>query len=57
MTFSQCRRIESESYQEFTRRVIDAVRAFPAEVIDRTIASLPGRIEMVLKGKGERIKN
>ena len=57
MTFSQCRRIESESYQEFTRRVIDAVRAFPAEVIDRTIASLPGRIEMVLKGKGERINN
>ena len=37
-------------------RVIDAVRAAHAEVIDRTIASLPGRMAMVVKGKGKRIK-
>ena len=53
---AQCRRIESESYHEFTRRVLDAVRAVPAEVIDRTIASLPCTMKMVVKGDGERIK-
>ena len=53
---AQSRRAESKSYEEFTRRVIDAVRAVLAEVIDQTIASLPGRMEIVVKGKGERIK-
>ena len=53
---AQCRRIESESYQKFTRRVLDAVKAVPAEVIDRTIASLPYTVKMVVKGNGERIK-
>ena len=53
---AQSRRIKSESYEEFTRRVIDAVKAVPAKVIDRTIASLPGRMEMVVKRKGEWIK-
>ena len=53
---AQSRRTESKSYEEFTRRVIDAVRAVLAEVIDQTIASLPGRMEIVVKGKGERIK-
>ena len=50
---AQSRRIKSESYEEFTRRVIDAVKAVPAKVIDRTIASFPGRMEMVVKRKGE----
>ena len=53
---AKSRRIESKSYEEFTRRVIDAVRAVLAEVIDQTIALLPGRMEIVVKGKGERIK-
>ena len=53
---AQSRRIESDSCEEFTMRVIDAVRAAHAEVIDRTIASLPGRTAMVVKGKGKRIK-
>ena len=50
---AQSRRIKSESYEVFTRRVIDAVKAVPAKVIDRTIASLPGRMETVVKRKGE----
>ena len=53
---AQSRRIESESYEEFTRRVIDAVRALPAKLIDQTIASFLSRMEMVVKGKDERIK-
>ena len=53
---AQSRRIESESYEEFTRRVIDAVRTLPAKLIDRTVASFLSRMEMVVKGKGERIK-
>ena len=49
-------KITCESYEEFVKRVIRTLKATPIPVIDRTIASMNKRIDMVIKSKGERIK-
>ena len=50
------RRIEKETYEEFAVRVMDTIKNMPMDVIDRTIASLPKRMEMVISSKGDRSK-
>ena len=49
-------RIQSETYNEYAKRVIDMIEAIPQEVIDRTIESLPKRMKMVVGSKGDRVK-
>ncbi len=48
--------ITKETYQEFCSRIKKTMKEFPTDVIDRTIESMPRRIEMVIKSKGNRIK-
>ena len=48
--------IQKESYAEFAHRVIRTIESVPAHIIDRTIDSLPQRMSMVIKSKGDRIK-
>ncbi len=49
-------RIEKETYKDFVVRVMDTIRNMPTDVIDRTIESLPGRMQMVINTKGDRSK-
>ena len=48
--------LEKESYENYAARVIRTIKNIPTDVIDRTIDSLPKRMDMVIKSKGERIK-
>jgi len=48
--------IRRETYQEFAVRVKRTIEATPIAYIDRTIESLPGRMEMVIDKKGFRIR-
>ena len=50
------RQIESESKKEFTLRVKSMLESFSVCRINRLIESMPKRIEMVQKAKGQRIK-
>ena len=49
-------KIEKETYTQFCERVKRTVLAFDSSIIDRTIASLPKRIKLVIQGKGHRTK-
>ena len=49
-------KITQETYVQFCARVKRTVLNFPAEIIDRTIDSMPKRIEMVIQNKGTRTK-
>ena len=48
--------ITRESYQEYISRVKTTLLSMNKDLIDRTIASMNKRIEMVIKAKGQRIK-
>ena len=49
-------RIEKETYKQFCDRVKRIVLNFNKDVIDRTIESMPRRLDAVIKGKGNRTK-
>ena len=53
---AQEERIENESYEAFASRVKAAINSVPIALIDKTIESLPKRMEMVVKCGGRRIK-
>ena len=48
--------ITSETFKQFTERVLRSFDNHSIAVVDRTIASLSKRVEAVLKSKGNRIK-
>lgn len=48
--------IAKELFLAFSNRVKRTMLNFPSEIIDRTIASMPKRIDMVIKNKGMRTK-
>lgn len=48
--------IVSESFEEFQARVLDALSRFSGSIIDKTIESMPARIEGVLRKKGYRTR-
>lgn len=50
------KRIEYETYEEFSKRVRRTLLNFPTDIIDNTIESLPKRMKLILKGKGYRTK-
>ena len=49
-------RIEKETFQQFVDRVKRLCLSYSPEIIDRTIESMPKRIDMVIKSKGQRTK-
>ena len=50
------REIHHENYDQFASRLIQTIKSFPKEIIEKTISSVPFRIEMILKSKGEKTK-
>ena len=48
--------IEKESFEEFKTRVLRCCNDIDPLIIDRTIESLPKRIDAILKGRGCRTK-
>lgn len=52
----QGRAIFKESYEEFVRRCRQTLLQFPADVIDRTISSIPKRLQAVVQSGGQRTK-
>ena len=49
-------KIERETFQEFKQRVFRCCDDIDTSTIDRTIESLPRRIDAVIKGGGSRTK-
>ena len=50
------KKITKETFFAFSNRVKRTMLKFPSDVIDKTIASMPKRIAMVIKNKGMRTK-
>jgi hypothetical protein len=50
------RQIKKESYQQFSKRVAQTIKEFPADIIDNTIESMERRLKLVVEGKGNRTK-
>lgn len=48
--------ITSESYEQFSDRVQSTLEKYPVVAIDKLIGSMDKRIELIIKGKGERLK-
>ena len=48
--------LENENLKDFKLRLLATMQSIPSDVIDRTIASLPKRMDLIVKGRGERIK-
>ena len=48
--------IKKETYRQYCARVKQTLLAFPIETIDRTIAYMDKRIDLIIKHKGQRIK-
>ena len=48
--------MQYESFDNFCERVERTCLEFSPEIIDRTISSMPKRIDLVIKGKGNRTK-
>jgi len=48
--------ITHETFNEFSERCRKTLSNFPIKIIDRTIKSMPRRIELVIKRKGQRIR-
>ena len=51
------RNLIKENSRQFSKRTIQTVSAFPFDVIDKTIKSMPRRIDNVIKFQEQRIKN
>ena len=50
------KKLNRETYSQFCTRVRRTVKNFSSEIIDHTIDSMPRRIDMVIKNKGQRTK-
>lgn len=50
------KRICNETFQQFCRRVQKTILDYNVDIIDRTIESMPKRIDQVIKTKGLRLK-
>ena len=50
------RNLTKETFRRFSKRIIHTVLAFPTDVIDKSIESMPRCIDNVVKCQGERIK-
>lgn len=50
------KKIEHEKYDQFCKRVKDTIESMDVDYIDKTIASMPQRIDAVIKCKGGRTK-
>ena len=50
------RNLTKETFRQFSKRIIRTVLAFPTNVIDKTIESMPRRIDNVIKCQGQRTK-
>ena len=50
------KQIQDETFEQFSARVKQTLLAFPADIIDRTIESMPKRIDLVIKHNGQRTK-
>ena len=48
--------ITSETFAQFRERVLRALERFPSDIIDRTIASMGKRIDVVISSNGHRTK-
>ncbi|CAB4019395.1 Hypothetical predicted protein [Paramuricea clavata] len=48
--------ITSESYEQFQTRVLQVLRTFPIDIIDKTIDSMSKRINKMISSKGYRTK-
>ena len=48
--------ITKETLQEFKARIIRTIYSIPVNIINRTIASMPARLQQVIDSKGSRIK-
>ena len=48
--------IRKESFDEFNNRVLRCFDNLDMSILDRTIESMPKRIEAILASKGKRIK-
>lgn len=50
------RHITRETEDEFEKRIVDLILSFPAEKIDKIIDTMPGRVDLIIKAKGQRIR-
>ena len=50
------KRITKETYSQFFAQVKTTLLNYSSEIIDRTIISTYGRIDLVIKTKGQRIR-
>ena len=50
------RQITSESFEQFCNRVKHTLLNFPTKTVDNIIDSMPKRLKMVIKRKGQRIR-
>ena len=48
--------INEESFESFQRRVVGTLLRIPTDVINKTISSMPKRIDAIIKNKGTRLK-
>ena len=48
--------IRKESFDEFNNRVLRCFDNLDMSILDRTIESMPKRIEAIIASKGKRIK-
>ena len=50
------RNLTKETFRQFSKRIIHTVLTFPTNVIDKTIESMPRRIDSFIKCQGQRTK-
>ena len=48
--------ITRETEEEFEKRVVDLLMLFPAERIDKIVDTMSGRIDLIIKSRGQRIR-
>ncbi len=48
--------IQSENFEQFSKRVRDTMMDYPKTTIDNIIKSMGKRITMIIKKQGERLK-
>ena len=49
-------KITKETFEEFKARVIRTIYSIPVNIINKTIASMPQRLQQIIDNKGCRIK-
>ena len=48
--------IMEETYPDFLERITKTLKGIPVEVINKTILSMPKRVDLVIQNKGQRLK-